>query len=238
MRHTIESCTPPGGFAPRPAGAEIADRDDDVALAHRIAAGDQVSFETLMRRHNRRLYRLARATLRDDAEAEDALQEAYLSAYRGMRNFRGDATLSTWLSRMVVNECLGRLRKSARRHNVVPMVAGEDMDTMASDDRDFPDKALVRAQMRTLLERKLDELPDDFRTVFVMRAVEELSVEETAACLDIPEATVSSRHFRARGLLRESLAREIDVAERDLYDFGGAHCDRIVSRVLSSLQAP
>jgi len=96
----------------------------------------------------------------------------------------------------------------------------------------------VRAQMRTLLERKLDELPDDFRTVFVMRAVEELSVEETAACLDIPEATVRSRHFRARGLLRESLAREIDVAERDLYDFGGAHCDRIVARVLARLESP
>jgi RNA polymerase sigma factor (sigma-70 family) len=224
-----------GGFA-LPLDAAN-DREDDVAIARRIAEGDQASFEVLMRRHNRRLYRLARAALRDDAEAEDALQEAYLAAYRGIRDFRGDAALSTWLSRMVVNECLGRLRKSARRQNVVPMVAGEDMDTVASDERSFPEQALVRAQMRALLERKLDELPEDFRTVFVLRAVEEMSVEETAACLDIPEATVRSRHFRARGLLRESLAREIDVAERDLYDFGGAHCDRIVARVLARLQS-
>jgi RNA polymerase sigma-70 factor (ECF subfamily) len=235
MSHTTES-KPMREFVAPVSGA--CDRSDDISIARRIAAGDRVSFEALMRRHNRRLYRLARAALRDDAEAEDALQEAYLAAYRGIGQFRGDASLSTWLSRMVVNECLGRLRKSARRHNVVPMVAGEDMDTMASDDRDFPDKALVRTQMRALLERKLDELPEDFRTVFVLRAVEELSVEETAASLDIPEATVRSRHFRARGLLRESLARDIDVAERDLYDFGGAHCDRIVARVLARLESP
>jgi len=220
-----------------PDTAAASDADDDVSMARRIAAGDRRCFERLMRRHNRRLYRLARSTLRDDAEAEDALQEAYLSAYRAIGHFRGDASLSTWLSRMVVNECLGRLRKGARRQNVVPMAAGEDIDAMPSDGRDFPDRALVRTQMRALLERKLDELPEDFRTVFVLRAVEELSVEETAACLGIPEATVRSRHFRARSLLRESLARDIDVAERDLYDFGGAHCDRVVAAVLARLDA-
>lgn len=208
---------------------------DDLELARRIGAGDRVSFELLMRRHNRRLYRLARAALRDDAEAEDALQEAYLSAYRSIASFRGDAKLSTWLSRMVLNECLARLRKQARRHNVIPMVASDEVDTMPCDDSHSPDKALVRTEMRALLERKLDALPEDFRTVFVLRAVEELSVEETADCLDIPEATVRSRHFRARGLLRESLARDIDIAERDLFDFGGAHCDRIVAAVVSRL---
>jgi RNA polymerase sigma factor (sigma-70 family) len=209
---------------------------DDIGLARRIAAGDRVSFEILMRRHNRRLYRLARATLRDDAEAEDALQEAYLAAYRAIGNFRGDSSLVTWLSRMVLNECLGRLRKSARRQNVIPMVASDDMETTASADRhDGPDRLLVRAEIRAMLERKLDQLPEDFRTVFVLRAVEELSVEETATCLGIPEATVRSRHFRARSLLRESLAQEFDVAERDVFDFGGAHCDRIVAGVMSRL---
>ena len=212
---------------------------DDLGLARRIAAGDRVSFEFVMRRHNRRLYRLARATLRDDAEAEDALQEAYLSAYRAIGNFRGDSSLVTGLSRMVLNECLGRLRKSARRQNVIPMVSSDDMETTAcADGHDGPDRLLVRAEIRAMLERKLDQLPEDFRTVFVLRAVEELSVEETAACLDIPEATVRSRHFRARSLLRESLAQEFDIAERDLFDFGGAHCDRIVAGVVSRLDQP
>jgi RNA polymerase sigma factor (sigma-70 family) len=211
---------------------------DDLALAHRIADGDRAAFELLMRRHNRRLYRLARATLRDDAEAEDALQDAYLSAYRSIARFRGDAALSTWLSRLVLNECLGRLRRGARRQNVIPMVHPGDarhmeIDDMAPPDGDTPDQALGRSQMRALLERKLDALPEAFRMVFVLRAVEEMSVEETAQCLDIPEATVRSRHFRARGLLREALAQEIDLAERDLFEFGGVHCDRVVMRVMA-----
>ena len=218
--------------------AAVDPREDDLAIARRIAAGDRAAFIELMRRHNRRLYRLARATLRDDAEAEDALQEAYLAAYRSIAQFRGDANLATWLSRMVLNECLGRLRKSARRQNVIPIVAYEDdMATTTPDVREVPEQAFARAEMRALIERKLDALPEDFRTVFVLRAVEELSVEETAACLGIPEATVRSRHFRARSLLRESLAREIDIAERDLFDFGGAHCDRIVAAVSKRLDA-
>ena len=208
---------------------------DDLALARRIAAGDRAAFELLMRRHNRRLFRLARATMRDDAEAEEALQEAYLAAYRGAAGFRGEASLATWLSSMVLNECLARLRKGARRQNVIPMVTSDEMDHIHADEQDVPEKALVRAEMRALIERKLDELPEDFRLVFVLRSVEELSVEETAATLGIEPATVRSRHFRARSLLRESLAREIDVAERDLFDFGGAHCDRLVDAVNTRL---
>jgi RNA polymerase sigma factor (sigma-70 family) len=210
--------------------------DDEQAIVRRIAAGDQAAFELLMRRHNRRLYRLARATLRNDAEAEDALQEAYLSAYRSIGQLRGESVLFTWLSRLVLNECKGRQRRYARRQNVIPMVnfgAYEDADAMAVSDADPPEREVARAEMRALLERKLDELPDAFRTVFVLRSVEEMSVEETAQCLGIPEATVRSRHFRARSLLRESLAHEIDLAERDLFEFGGARCDRVVAVVLS-----
>lgn len=224
------------------AGADSVGRaaalDDDLALARRIAAGEPGAFESLMRRLNRRLYRLARSALRDDAEAEDALQEAYLLAHRSIGQFRGDASLSTWLSRLVLNECFGRLRKSARRQNVIPMLPGEAMDTTTPDPGDAPEQALQREQMRALIERKLDALPEDFRTVFVLRAIEELSVEETAACLGIAEATVRSRHFRARGLLREALARAIDGAERDLYEFGGARCDRIVAAVSARLGRP
>ncbi|MDN7180198.1 RNA polymerase sigma factor [Caballeronia sp. SEWSISQ10-4 2] len=210
------------------------------ACARRIAAGDRTAFELLMRTYNRRLYRLARATLGNDTEAEDALQEAHLSAYKRISQFRGDAALLTWLSRLVLNECFGRLRKEARRQNVIPMVhlntlADTDIDAMTANDSDPPDKAAARAEMRALLERKLDQLPEVFRTVFVLRSVEELSIVETAQCLHISEATVRTRHFRARSLLRESLAQAIDLAERDVFEFGGAHCNRVVANVLRRL---
>lgn len=213
--------------------------DDDLSIARRIVAGDRAAFELLMRRHNRRLYRLARATLRNDAEAEDALQDAYLHAYRSMSQFRGDAQLSTWLSRLVLNECFARIRRSARRQNVIPIVDAPDWveqaEAMTSHDDSAPDDALARSQVRALLESKLDALPELFRIVFVLRSIEEMTVEETAQCLNIPEATVRSRHFRARGMLRESLAQAFDLAERDVFEFGGARCDRIVERVLSKL---
>jgi RNA polymerase sigma-70 factor (ECF subfamily) len=226
-----------------PRRAAAAPPEDETALVRRIVAGDLAAFERLMRANNRRLYRLARATLRDDAEAEDALQEAYIAAHRALANFRGESALSTWLSRLVSNECLGRLRKKARRDNIFPIVALDaeaDPEAAMDDARqpEPPDRALVRAQVRELLERRLDDLPQAFRSVFVLRAVEELSVEETAQVLGIPEATVRSRHFRARSLLREALAQEFDLAERDLYEFGGTHCDRVVAAVLERLRGP
>ena len=209
---------------------------DELAIARRIAGGDRAQFTLLIRQYNRRLYRLARATLRDDAEAEDALQDAYLSAYHAMREFRGDAALSTWLSRLVLNECLGRIRRSNRRSRVVPLVSSsEEMGLVAEEPSRRPERLVARAQIRELLEQKLDALPEAFRVVFVLRSVEELSVEETAAVLGIPAATVRSRYFRARGLLREALAQEIDLAERDLFEFGGSRCDRICARVLERL---
>jgi RNA polymerase sigma-70 factor (ECF subfamily) len=213
---------------------------DDGALARRVLAGDHAAFELLMRRHNRRLYRVARAMLRNDAEAEDALQDAYLAAYQSLASFRGEASLATWLSRVVTNQCLARMRREKRRDNIVPMVplggpGEQEHAAMPSEPSDTPDRALVRAELRAVLERKLDELPEAFRTVFVLRCVEELSVEETAKCLDIPEATVRSRHFRARSMLRESLAQEIDIAERDVFSFDGSRCDRIVAGVLEKI---
>jgi RNA polymerase sigma-70 factor (ECF subfamily) len=216
---------------------------DDSAVARRVAAGDRAAFALIMRRYNRRLYRLARATLRDDAEAKDALQEAYLAAYRTLAQFRGDAALSTWLTRIVLNECLARKRRASRRQNVVSIVSWESTPepvAEVADPQARPDDAFARAQMRGVLERKVSELPEIFRVVFVLRSVEELSVEETAACLGIPGETVRSRHFRAKGLLRESLAREVDLAERDLFDFQGCNCDAMVASVLARLegQAP
>jgi RNA polymerase sigma factor (sigma-70 family) len=213
--------------------------EDERVIAAAIAAGDRAAFEHLMRRYNRRLYRLARATLRDRTEAEDALQDAYICAYRSIGQFRGDASLATWLSRLVLNECLARMRRTARRQNVVSIVSPNtpiESLPMFENESDAPDKALGRAQMRELLERKVDELPENFRAVFVLRSVEELSVDETAGSLGIPEETVRSRHFRAKGMLRDALARELNLAERDLFEFGGPHCDLVVARVLAQLE--
>ncbi len=210
---------------------------DEAAIVRGVVTGDPGAFERLMRRYNRRLYRLARAVLHDDAEAEDALQDAYLSAFRLMGQFRGEAALSTWLSRLVLNEALGRLRRDARRRNVVPLLSVPEAGEAghAAEQSSLPDRLLARAQIRALLERKLDELPESFRLVFVLRSIEELSVEETAQCLNIPPATVRSRYFRARSLLREALAQELDLAEQDLYDFGGARCDRVTAGVLAKI---
>jgi RNA polymerase sigma-70 factor (ECF subfamily) len=213
----------------------------DLELAQRIAAGDEIAFEAVMRRYNQMLYRTARAILKDDAEAEDALQVGYLNAYRAFGEFRGQSRLSTWLTRIVVNEALMRVRKRGRESAVIPLdgCAGNEGDTVADPAdqsmRDQPERAAMRMQSRALIERKIDALPDAFRTVFVLRAVEELSVEETATCLGIPETTVRTRFFRARSLLRESLAREIDFALDDAFAFAGARCDRIVTRVLQRL---
>jgi len=218
------------------------DKLSDLELAQRIASGDKHAFELLMRRHNQILYRTARSILKDDAEAEDAVQEAWLLAYRAIGNFRGDAKLSTWLVRIVVNEAISRGRKRSRGAEVIQL-SGEPQEDRESAEGSMdetlpeqPEGAAQRAQTRRLLESKIDELPDAFRTVFVLRALEELSVEESAVALGIPEATVRSRFFRARGLLREALSKEIDLAYGDAFAFAGARCDRIVAGVMARLE--
>jgi RNA polymerase sigma factor (sigma-70 family) len=211
---------------------------DDRSLAAQIAAGDHAAFELLMRRYNRRLYRLARAALRDEADAKDALQEAYLRAFRSAGQFRGDAALSTWLSRLVLNECSARLRRASRRENIIPFVSIEpnmDVISEAAEPAEAPDALTARAQIRRVLEQKVEQLPEVFRLVFVLRSIEELSVEETAQTLAISPETVRSRHFRAKGILRESLARDIDLAQGDVFEFGGGACDQLTAEVLARL---
>jgi RNA polymerase sigma-70 factor (ECF subfamily) len=218
----------------------------DADLAARIAGRDQSAFETLMRRHNGKLFRVARAIVRDDAEAEDALQDAYLDAYKRIGEFRGDAQLSTWLTRIVINQSLMRLRRQKRERVVVPFRSGRERggergpleSELPDATAESPTDATMRAEARRMLERKIDELPIAFRTVFVMREVEDLSVEETAACLSIPAATVRTRLFRARALLREALARDLDSATVEVFGFAGARCDRIVASVLAMVTAP
>jgi RNA polymerase sigma-70 factor (ECF subfamily) len=212
----------------------------DADLARRVAAGDTAAFETLMRRHNRTLFRTARAILRDDAEAEEALQDAYLRAYQAIGGFRGEAKLSTWFARIVANEALERLRKRARRAEIVPLQSSttlEELEQIPDTDMDkTPERSASRLEMRRLLEAQIDSLPDEYRAVFMLRAVEEMSVEETAAVLGIPPATVRSRLFRARSLLREGLAAKIDLACAEAFAFAGERCDRIVTTVMARIE--
>ena len=212
----------------------------DQELVASAAAGDPRAFETIMRRHNRLLFRTARSILKNDEEAEDAVQEAYLHAFRALGDFRAEAKLSTWLVRIAVNQALGRLRK--RSADVIPLdslMATPKAYTeawMEQDSNDRPESAAERAELRKLIEGRIDKLPEAYRIVFVLRAVEELTVEETAAALGIPEATVRTRFFRARSLMREGLSRDMDMAYADAFSFDGERCDRLVARVMAKLE--
>jgi len=216
---------------------------EEAALLARTAEHDVAAFETLMRRHNSRLYRVARSILKDDAAAEDAVQEAYLEAFKHSASYRGEAQVSTWLTRIVINQALMRLRRQKRDQVVVPFEHHGAGDThRESDDpidqtAESPAASTLRGELRRLLERRIDELPEAFRTVFVMRDVEEMSVQETADLLNIPPATVRTRLFRARALLRQALARDVDSTTVDVFGFAGDRCDRIVSVVLARVSA-
>lgn len=212
-------------------------QSEEARLVAGAAAGDEAAFEVIMRRYNRRLFRTARSIVRSDADAEDALQEAWLHAWRGLASFRADARLSTWLVRIVVNEALGRLRRTDSK--VIPLEVAMNSPESAIqsalvdgvDER--PERSAMRAQLRAMMEARIDELPDAYRTVFVLRAVEEMSGAEVSQVLGIPEATIRTRFFRARSLLREGLARDIDLTLADAFSFDGARCDRIVADVLA-----
>jgi RNA polymerase sigma-70 factor, ECF subfamily len=211
----------------------------DPELVERIRQGDSRAFEALMRRHNQALYRTARAILRDDAEAEDAVQDAYIHAYRSLDAFRGEASVRTWLVRITANEALMRLRRNRRSAEVIPIdhEHGEALMREIPDTQDpGPERSAMDGQMRRTIERCIDELPDLYRPVFVMRAVQEMTVEETAEALQMPEATVRTRFFRARALMRAALEGRMDQALSGAFSFDGARCDRIVARVLAKFQ--
>jgi RNA polymerase sigma-70 factor (ECF subfamily) len=214
---------------------------DDATLVFAVQQGDTAAFAVLMRRYNRRLYRTARAILKDDAAAEDAVQEGYIAAFHHLAEFRGDAQLSTWLTRIVVNQALQALRRSRREQVVVlfddPPEERDETNFVPESLAPMPEKTMLRDELRRLIERKIDELPDGYRTVFMLREVEDLTVEETAVALGIPEPTVRSRLFRAKARLREALAEELDVATQDVFGFDGERCDRIVAHVLVRIGA-
>ena len=212
----------------------------DPQLVGLVKGGDRGAFREITQRCNQRLFRVARGVLNDDAEAEDVVQAAYVDAYARLRDFRGEASLLTWLTRIVLNEAYGRLRA---RH---PTVGVEHIDTAPADGAQVlaftartgiedPAAAAARAQIRRLLEQAVDALPEPFRIVFVLREVEGCSVEETASMLDIRPETVKTRLHRARRLLRASLQDSMALIVGDAFPFLGARCARLTESVLQRI---
>ena len=210
----------------------------DAELVRAAQEGSASALRLIVRRHNQRLYRVARAIVRDDSEAEDVLQEAYLSAFRSLASFRADASLSTWLTRIVANKAIGHLR---RDNMAVPLDVLDKIDWIQAEvvgmpqfDLD-PETTAARSQVRELLERAIDNLPAPFRIVFVMRMVEQLSVKETAASLEIPEDTVKTRLHRAKKLMREQLQTELGSNLTDTFPFQDPRCAKFTDALLSRL---
>jgi RNA polymerase sigma-70 factor (ECF subfamily) len=196
-----------------------------------------------MRRYNRRLYRIARGILREDADAEDAVQDAYVHAFMNLQSYQGRGSLSAWLARITVNEALGRLRRSEHDRGSISFddpEEGEEANFMADmmSSLPSPEQSAARGEVRRLLESAIDRLPDAYRMVFVLCGVEEMSVAETAQCLSVEPATVKTRYHRARNLLKEELASLVDSNAAEVFPFDGERCDRIVSGVFRRLEKP
>ena len=212
----------------------------DMEIARRLAGGDTAALEIVMRRNNQTLYRAARSILRNDEDAEEAVQDAYLKAYRAISAYKGGSKLSTWLTRIAINEALARRRKFQHRADLIQLHQSALISEPAEGIQmqpisDSPESTVRRSEIRRLIEQHIDQLPEIFRSVFVLRALEEMSVEETAICLDLPEATVRTRYFRGRALMREAVAREIDLSYEEAFSFDGERCDRIVENVLARI---
>jgi RNA polymerase sigma-70 factor (ECF subfamily) len=206
----------------------------DSELLGLARAGDAAAFDNLIRRHDRHLYRIARSVLIDDQEAEDVIQEAFIKAFKGLGSFRGSAKLSTWLTRITLNEAIGRRRQRIRTVQLENRDAPSGRAATVVPEQD-PEQTAAQHQIRKVLERAIDELPDSLRTVFVMRDVEELSTSDTARHLGIRDATVKTRLHRARRILRELLGDEIRASLKDVFPFEKQRCDRLVERLLSQL---
>src|SRR5262245_5158992 len=214
---------------------------DDVELVELARRRNGEAFRIIMQRNNQRRYRVARSVVSNDSEAEDVVQAAYVNAFASLAKFRGEASLATWLTRIALNEALGRLRRQR------PMVDLEVLDAEPAGNSKIipfplmpaipdPERIVAQRQIRQLIERAIDELPEIFRVVFVMRDVEGLSIEETAAFLGLRPETVKTRLHRARKLLRQALNEKLAPVLTDVFPFAGRRCQRITDEVLNRLQ--
>jgi RNA polymerase sigma-70 factor (ECF subfamily) len=234
-RETMEALLP---TLRHPRNRDALPDEELVALARQR---DEAAVRALVKRHNRRLFRIARAVVRDENEAEDIVQEAYVRAFTGLDTFRGHSAFSTWMTRIALNEAYGRLR---RRRPTVDLDAvdssrsngGQVLMFPLSPPPPDPDVETGREQVRRILQRAIDRLPERFRMVFVMRDVEGLSVEETAALLSVKPETVKTRLFRARRLMRGELENALSPSFSDVFPFAGKRCADMADRVVERLR--
>ena len=208
----------------------------DEEVVRRLRAGETGLFEVVMRRYNQRLYRVARAILRDDAEAEDVTQQAYVNAYLHLDQFAGRALFSTWLTKIAVHEALARARRRGRceEPETVDDSNGDTMSELKSLGPD-PERQAFTGELRALIESAIEALPEHYRAVFVMREVEGMSTAESAECLDITEESAKTRLHRARKLLRDTLYERAGIENAAAFSFEAPRCDRVVAAVLEQI---
>ena len=212
----------------------------DEEIIKRVKAGDVDAYGSIMRRYNQRVFRIARSIVTDDAAAMDIVQEAHIKAYTKLDSFRGQSSFATWLASITRNEALMYLRK----HRKEVSMTDEDRDffeqaqseSNAEEYDDLPDSFLENKQLQILINNNIDKLSEDFRIVFILRAIEQFSVKETAEVLQIKEETVKTRYFRAKQQLRGQIQSYLDNVGMKVYEFGGHHCDIIVANVLTHIK--
>ena len=214
----------------------------DVSLLERARLGDGAAFELIVRRHNRALFRAAIGVLDDEHWAQEAVQEGYLSAFKHMDSYQGRASLKTWLTRIVINQALSFKRRQRSEVSLDEKVTflhrpqSEGSQTMTNmADKHTPEMAASQQEMKHLLEAAIRRLPDTYRSVFMLRAVEGMSVMESAFCLELSEAVIKKRLSRAREMLRKDLVQQVENQASDSFEFAGNRCDAVTSYVMTEL---
>jgi RNA polymerase sigma-70 factor, ECF subfamily len=210
----------------------------DSEIVRRVCAGDKALFEVLMRRHNQRVYRVVRAVLKDEAEVEDVMQQAYINAFTHLHQFEERAEFSTWLTRIALNEAFARrqkMRMAGARTTPVDASGGPFMDEIKSPQPD-PERQAYAEELRQVLERAVDDLPEGYRTVFMLRDIEGLSTSETGSGLGLGEEAVKTRLHRARAMIRRSVTARLGALATDAFQFHAPRCDRIVAAVLQRIR--
>ena len=223
----------------RPLAPDLTGKLDDAQLVQRALKREGGAFRTIMQKYNQRLYRIARGILRNDAEAEDVVQEAYVSAFTHLESFRGDSSLPTWLARITMNEALGRLRTRRPTVDITEIeghrTAAEIIQFPLTSKADDPERTMAQRQLLQLVEKATDNLPEVYRIVFITRVIEGMNVEDTAEILGIRPETVKTRLHRARLLVREQLNKQIGPVLMDAFPFAGRRCERVTAAVLNRL---
>ena len=210
------------------------DEHDDADVIRQVLQGNTAMFELLMRRYNERVYRAARAIVRDDSEAEDVMQQAYVNAFTHLRQFNGSAQFSTWLTRIAINEALARVRRQGRYETYDDDLSNLE-PFMSTDPSENPERQAFTGELRELLESAIDTLPDGMREVFVLRDVEGLSTAEAAECLGVTDDVVKTRLSRGRAILRRVLLERAGATTPEAFRFLRPRCDRVVANVLARI---